>query len=91
MAEEAKAVGARIVASEAALDRLFAERRADESAVRAAAGGVAAQWGDLRYVHLKYHLRAAALLKPEQIARYDTLRGYAGTPEGAAGGHPHRH
>jgi Spy/CpxP family protein refolding chaperone len=91
MTEEAKAIGTRIVASEAALDRLFAERRADEAAVRAAAGDVASLWGDLRYVHLKYHLRAAALLTPEQIARYSTLRGYAGTLEGAAGGHPHRH
>ena len=91
MTEEAKAVGARIVASEAALDRLFAERRADEVSVGAAAAEVAALWGELRLVHLNYHLRAAALLTPDQIARYDTLRGYAGAPAGAEGSHRHRH
>src|SRR5690606_39521950 len=89
MAAEAKALGARIVAGEAALDRLFAERRADEEAVRAAAAEVAALWGALRFIHLKYHLRAAALLTPEQIARYDALRGYAGT-SGDHGGAAHR-
>ena len=88
MAEEAKTIGARVVAGEAALDRLFAEGRAGEEAVRAAAAKVAALWGELRFVHLKYHLRATSLLRPEQIAHYKALRGYA------AGGHdgpPHGH
>ena len=89
MAGEARAVGARVVAGEAALDRLFAERQASEPAVQAAVAGLAAEWGALRAVHLKYHLRAAALLTPEQIARYDALRGYAAGTGGGA--HQHKH
>ena len=89
MTAEAKAVGARIIEGETALNRLFAHRGADEVEVRQAANEVAARWGELRFVHLKYHLRAAALLSPDQIARYDALRGYAGG-DGATM-HQHKH
>jgi len=32
--------------------------------------------GELRFVHLKAHVELRAVLTPEQVARYDALRGY---------------
>ena len=35
-------------------------------------------YGRLRFVHLEYHLRMVDVLTPEQVGRYNVLRGYAG-------------
>ena len=54
------------------------------------AGAAAAADGQLRAVHLRAHLAMKAALTPEQFARYDRLRGYAGYAGNAAprgGGH----
>ncbi|MGE0577542.1 MAG: Spy/CpxP family protein refolding chaperone [Reyranella sp.] len=76
MKEEARALGARVLAAEGALDRQFASRSVTEASLREGVRDVAALQGDLRATHLKYHLAVAELLTPQQIARYATLRGY---------------
>ena len=76
MSREAKALGRAIVENEAALDAMFAEKRADESRLRETVREIARLKGDLRITHLKHHLRTIPILTPEQIRRYDELRGY---------------
>ncbi|HEY0818317.1 MAG TPA: copper-binding protein [Rhizobacter sp.] len=77
MKEQAQALGSQVVAAEAELDRSFAEGRADESSVRAAALRIGELQGQLRAVHLVAHLQTKALMSAEQIAAYNEARGYA--------------
>ncbi|MGI9296988.1 MAG: Spy/CpxP family protein refolding chaperone [Gammaproteobacteria bacterium] len=84
MAGEARALGEQIVGKETELDSLFAEKRADESSLHETVAGISRLKGELRVVHLKYHLRTVPLLNDAQIARYEELRGYGG-------GHNHAH
>jgi Spy/CpxP family protein refolding chaperone len=87
MKADAQRVGAALIAAEQALDRAFAERRIDDGALQAKLTEIAALRGELRYVHLRTHLAQAALLTPEQIHRYDVLRGYAAAPNAPPPGH----
>jgi Spy/CpxP family protein refolding chaperone len=86
MSAAAKPLGAELVEREQRLDRLFQsgdispDRLGDETA------GVAELQGRLRSVHLAAHLKTKALLSPEQIARYQQLRGY-GDPTAPAHHH----
>lgn len=84
MRAETVPIGARIVAEEAALDRLFAERRAIRPLVAAATARIGAANGTLRAAHLGYHLAMMEILTPGQVARYAELRGYAATGAGRA-------
>jgi len=85
MRAEARAAGEALIASEARLDRLFADRKASPPALRALVQEAAAREAAVREAHLRYHLETAALLRPEQRERYQVLRGYA---TGAAGSGP---
>jgi Spy/CpxP family protein refolding chaperone len=77
MTRSAQEAGAGVIDAEAALDRLFAERRADPEALRTAVETAAMRAGELRRVHLAAHLEMVRLLTPEQVRRYAVLRGYA--------------
>lgn len=87
MRSEAVPLGAAIVAKEAELDGLFATGTADEAAVGALVAEIATLRGELRLVHLRYHLAMRPLLSPEQLAAYAAARGYGP----AAVGHHHEH
>ena len=76
MKSEAVALGRDIVAREAALDALFAGKKADERRLREAVREIARLRGELRIAHLKWHLKTLPVLTPAQAARYDELRGY---------------
>jgi Spy/CpxP family protein refolding chaperone len=88
MRDRAQGLGARIIEAERALDRAFAAGHVDPASLQSQVGTIATLQGELRAVHLAAHLAQRALLTPEQVARYDVLRGYQG---GAMppGGHPH--
>jgi hypothetical protein len=93
---EARTLGAEVVRLEAELDRLFAERRATADNVSQVAAAIGAAQARVRASHLATHVATAALLTPEQIRRYDALRGYAGgsaapAAAGAAADDTHRH
>jgi hypothetical protein len=53
-----------------------------------ATGAIAELQGRLRAVHLSAHLETRALLNPDQIARYEQLRGY-GDQQAPAQRHQH--
>ena len=67
------------------MDRPFAEGTATAAAVRAAAVEIGRLQGELRALHLRYHLAMRDLLSPHLAARYAELRGY-GDGHGAGGG-----
>jgi hypothetical protein len=84
---EARAIGARLVESERALEGLFRSGTVSESALAEAVRKAAAVQGEYRLSHLETHRRLRALLTDEQVAHYDRLRGYS-----SGGGHSkHKH
>ena len=88
MSAAAKPLGGELIAQEQALDQLFARDEITPDRLAAATAAIAGLRGRLRAVHLSAHLETRALLNPEQIARYQQLRGYGDTP---APEHHHHH
>ena len=76
MKSEAVALGERVIAAEADLDRLFADRRATPGEVAEATQRIGLAQAALRASHLRYHLEMATLLDEQQRERYAVLRGY---------------
>jgi Spy/CpxP family protein refolding chaperone len=70
-------LGGQIIAKEKALDDEFASGTIDKSRLADLTSRIGALQAALRAVHLSAHLETKALLTPEQVARYDSLRGYA--------------
>jgi len=81
---EARAIGARRVEAERALDALFASGQVDEQALSRTVRAAATLEGEYRLSHLETHRRMHALLTEEQVNRYNHLRGY-----GSGGGQRH--
>src|SRR5258708_29748480 len=76
MKAETIPIGERLIAQEAALDRLFADHVITPEKLNAATSEIGATQAELRATHLKYHLSTVAMLEPSQIQRYSALRGY---------------
>ena len=93
MEADAQRLGHEILRREAQLSNAFGGRSISEADLQAQVSGLASLYGELRAVHLRAHLAITPLLSDEQIARYNALRGYAGTPgqPGYAAPHDHRH
>ena len=88
MKAEAIPVGMQLIDQEARLDQLFAARQITPASLAAVTAEIGATQARLRATHLKYHLTMMTVLTPEQIEKYQSLRGYS------AGGtmqHQHRH
>jgi Spy/CpxP family protein refolding chaperone len=81
MAAAATALGRDILEHERALEAAFADARIDAALLKAKTDEIAALMGRLRAVHLVAHIESRPLLRPEQIADYNKLRGYAGPGE----------
>jgi hypothetical protein len=78
MRQRALSIGRQIIEAERTLDRAFANAAIEPATLRSQVGAIATLQGELRAVHLEAHLAQHALLTPEQITRYDVLRGYRG-------------
>lgn len=90
MHTEAVRLGHVILARERELDRLFVSGEIDEKGLQQAAREIAQLQGELRIAHLQAHLEMKQLLSPDQIGRYDTLRGYTGSGNARPhSDHPH--
>lgn len=86
MRDDARRLGAEIVAAERELDGEFRAGRADAGTVERLTGKIGRLEGKLRAVHLAAHVEMRRILSAEQVERYVELRGYGG------GGHdPSRH
>src|SRR5438477_8592591 len=77
MSAVAKRSGAAIVAKEAELDALYAGGQAAPGAIKDLVTELARLQAEFRYAHLSAHLAMRTILTPEQISRYDEMRGYA--------------
>ena len=77
MHSEAVALGERILAGEQELEARFAEGSIDAAQLGRLTTEIGQLQGRLRATHLSAHLATRALLTPEQVKRYDHLRGYA--------------
>ncbi len=80
MKAEAILLGERLVAQEAHLDRMFADRSVTPESLAAATADIGAIQGALRNTHLRHHLSAAAIFTARQMQLYAELRGHAGGP-----------
>ena len=74
MFAESRPKGARLLEAEAKLRRLFADRAADEAAVRGAVGEVERARSEVRLVHLLTHLKTRDLLTEDQRRVYHEAR-----------------
>ena len=88
MSAAAKPLGGKLIAQEQALDQLFAKGDITPDRLVVATAAIAELQGRLRSVHLAAHLETRALLSPDQIARYQQLRGYG---DQQAPAQQHRH
>jgi len=100
MAGSAKPLGAELVRRERALDQAFKQHSITPADLASETAAIGQLQGRLRAVHLAAHLETRAILTPEQVARYDELRGYANAapsaapssgPDGGRGGHHGMH
>ena len=82
MKAEAVPLGERLIAQEAHLDGLFADKTVTPAALAVATEAIGATQGALRAAHLKVHLVTADALTPDQVRAYAVLRGYAGGGHG---------
>jgi len=74
---EARRLGAELIEAERALDQAFAGRQIDTGTVQRLTLAAGEKQARLRAEHLRTHLAQTALLTPQQIERYNSLRGYA--------------
>ena len=81
MKRSAAALGARIIESEGRLDALFASGAATLASIAAATAHTASLQGQLRALHLKYHVEMRKVLSAQQVAQYNDLRGYRMAPQ----------
>ena len=91
MAVAAKQLGAELVDRERALDAAFRAGGLTAGELGRRTDEIASLQGRLRAVHLGAHLEMKEVLTPQQVAAYDTLRGYgepAATPPAHHGMHP---
>jgi Spy/CpxP family protein refolding chaperone len=76
MHTEAVRLGQQLLDKERHLDALFASGTIAEAQVEQLVADIATTHGQLRAVHLRAHLAQKTILTPDQLRRYDTLRGY---------------
>jgi Spy/CpxP family protein refolding chaperone len=72
--------GERLIAAEKALEAAFAAGKVDEPSLRRLLTEAESARSELRFIHLSQHLKTVKFLKPEQVQRYNVLRGYADDP-----------
>jgi len=79
MQTQAIAAGKGLIAEERALDHLFAMKNISVEKLQSALKRIAEQQAQIRLSHLQAHLAQVAILSPQQVARYNEIRGYSDT------------
>ena len=76
MRAEAIPVGEKLIERERALDQEFARQQITPASLNSLTAQIGETQGELRALHLKYHLLTAELLSAHEKHRYAQLRGY---------------
>jgi len=79
MKTESVELGVRLIDQEMVLDQHFSERRITADLLGEITTAIGITQAKLRNAHLKYHLLAVDVLRPEQVKKYNMLRGYTPT------------
>ena len=87
MKAETIPLGTSLIAQEGDLNNEFANRTITLANLETTTQRIGATQAALRAAHLKYHLLTVAILTPEQVIRYNELRGY----KAEKGPDQHRH
>jgi hypothetical protein len=74
---EVRQLGAALVEAERQLDDLFKTRRASAASVSALTQKIGNLQMQIRTSHLITHLDQTKMMRPDQVATYDRLRGYS--------------
>ena len=90
MKNEAIEIGEKIIQKEQELDNLFAMQKVTADNLNEVLQVIGRLRAELRYVHLKTHLKQKVILSETQTKLYDELRGYNDPYKGHAG-HQHHH
>lgn len=80
MQTEAIAAGTRLIAAEEAIETAFRAADLDDDRLRELIAEAERARAELRFIHLSRHLSTPPILSADQIARYNTLRGYGSDP-----------
>lgn len=80
MQAEAISVGSEFLSAEKSLEKLFRQQSVDDKALHDLLVASALARAELRYVHLSRHLEMLNVLSAEQVATYNSLRGYTDDP-----------
>lgn len=80
MRKAAIPAGERLISAEADIEAAFSAGRAEEKLLRRLLTQAESARTELRFIHLSQHYKTVQFLKPEQIQRYNSLRGYVEDP-----------
>lgn len=81
MRSQAIELGTKIIDIEKAIDDAFTSGTITDAFLQEKVTESAELYGQLRVVHLKYHLSMVEILTPQQVEQYNELRGYtSGNP-----------
>lgn len=80
MNRKARIFGKKLIQLEAELNQAFASKTVNKQYLQEKLTAIEEVRRDLRYVHLVTHLETPSILSPEQISKYNTLRGYNDDP-----------
>jgi hypothetical protein len=69
--------GERLIALERELEGHFQSRTITDMILRSSLDAIAGARKELRYIHLATHLQTPEILSPDQIDKYNALRGYS--------------
>ncbi len=81
MHRNAVKLGKEIIQKERHVQHLLQSGQFEEAEVGQLLETIGQLRGQLRWVHIRAHLQTRTILSPEQIARYDQLRGYRTNPQ----------
>ena len=88
MKAEAQPVGKDFLEVERKIDNAYANENMTEEKLETLLNRSGELYGQLRYVHLKYHFQTKDILTEHQVKKYDQIRGYtSGNHGGSHGGH----
>jgi hypothetical protein len=82
MRHNAVTLGEELLVAESHLDKQFEQGTINSESLEASLLEIGRIRAQLRYVHLQAHLSQTDLLRPEQIRKYDAVRGYGATSHG---------